>query len=183
MQNRSGKILASNDYLIYEILDSDNYKIKKDGSVWTRVGRNGWVLPDKEWRKLNFNPPKDKYSYISYKGKKVNLARLVYAKFGKNELEEDLVINHIDGNKINNSIRNLELITQGENNRHRYQALGHKPVIGHFKLTFEIAELIRDEKQKGTSQNKLAKKYGIAKSTVSDIVNYKIWKNKYGVSS
>ena len=180
MNNRSGIILASNDYLVYTVLSDDRYKIERDGSVWTRVGRGGSLMQDKQWRKLDLKPNRNGYICINYERKKVSRARLVYAKFGKNCLEEDLVINHIDGNKLNDSIKNLELITQAENNTHRYRTLGKKPVIGNFKLTYEIAELIRKEKKSGTSQNQLAKKYGVAKSTISDIVNCKIWKNRYG---
>lgn len=53
------------------------------------------------------------YHYI--KGKK--RARIVYELF-KGPIPEGLVINHIDGNKVNDHIDNLEAVTMGENNQH-----------------------------------------------------------------
>jgi len=49
-------------------------------------------------------------------GKKVSILahRLVYSAF--NPSEELITINHIDGNKLNNNLNNLENITQQENN-------------------------------------------------------------------
>lgn len=45
--------------------------------------------------------------------------RLVLSSFEEN-IDDELVVNHIDGNKINNNLDNLEWTTYSENNQHAY---------------------------------------------------------------
>lgn len=48
----------------------------------------------------------------------------------------------------------------------------------HTKLTADIAKKIRKDKETlNLSYQKLADKYGISKSTIADIINYRTWKN------
>ena len=49
----------------------------------------------------------------------------------------------------------------------------------HIKLNYELAQAIREEyKNSKTSYDKIAKKYNISKSTVSDIIKERTWKSK-----
>lgn len=49
----------------------------------------------------------------------------------------------------------------------------------HIKLNYELAQAIREEyKNSKTSYDKIAKKYNISKSTVSDIIKERTWKPK-----
>lgn len=49
------------------------------------------------------------------------LARIVATTFYGYDLDTDLTVNHIDGNRYNNDINNLELITREENSKHAHQ--------------------------------------------------------------
>lgn len=49
------------------------------------------------------------------------LARIVATTFYGYDLDTELTVNHIDGNRYNNDINNLELITRGENSKHGHE--------------------------------------------------------------
>lgn len=51
--------------------------------------------------------------------KQTGLHRLVFEYF-KHDIPYKMVINHIDGNKNNNHIDNLECVTQSQNIKHAY---------------------------------------------------------------
>lgn len=53
-------------------------------------------------------------------GKKYFIHRLVMLEFMPNE-DNNLIINHIDGNKLNNRLDNLEWCTRSENDKHAFR--------------------------------------------------------------
>lgn len=167
----------SHDELINEIILDDRYDISTDGTILTLIAQNGKL--GRFWRKIGWevklSHSKTKYMYFKYKGQNLSVHRTVYAKF-KGELDINKVINHIDGNGLNNDISNLELVTYSENAKHSYQILKNKPVRGNKHITFEIAQEIRYLVKTGQKrQFIIAREYNLAKSTVSAIVNFKIW--------
>lgn len=164
----------TNDYLIDEIINDENYIIKETGEILTIVARTGKVTKNKIWRNC-VKTRKNKYQYIGYKYKSLQLHRIIYRKF-KGELNDKLVINHIDGNPSNNHINNLELVTQGKNNEHRYRVLKKPAVIGHSKINKELADQIREDYKIMKSYKKLIEKYSLAKSTIHYIITNRIWK-------
>lgn len=89
-----------------------------------------------------------------------------------------LVINHIDGDKNNNTIGNLEWVTYSENNQHAYdsglKARGER--YYNSKLTAEqVAEIYANGKY-DTYEN-IAKRYGVSKASIRDILIGKSWKH------
>jgi ribosomal protein L30E len=108
------------------------------------------------------------------KGHKIH--RLVLISFkGYSELQ----CNHIDGNKLNNNIDNLEYVTSKENiihacnNNLRNYAKGNSHYNA--KLTeYKVKEILSSNKE---IYKILAKKYNISMATLMDVVNRKTWKH------
>lgn len=92
-------------------------------------------------------------------------------------------VNHIDGNKNNNSLSNLEWSSREENMQHSYTTgLNHTPAgEAHpsSKLTWEIVDWIRANykpRDKEFGCRAIANKLEVAHSLISAIINNKTWK-------
>lgn len=97
--------------------------------------------------------------------------RLVAMAFIPNP--EDLPqVNHKDGDKLNNKVENLEWCTNQYNQQHAYDNdLNYKKIPGNISLTREQAKEIREKYSRGhTSHRKLAKEYGVSKTTIGDLL-------------
>jgi len=87
-------------------------------------------------------------------------------------------INHIDGNKSNNKIPNLEWVTNLENIRHAIK-LGlrnSETWYGRAKLTIEQVREIRKRFKQGCGMQ-LAHEFNVSDTTIYRIVNKRIWKD------
>ena len=120
---------------------------------------------------------KDKNGYhiisLSYKGKKYTrkVHRLVAEAFIPNP-EKLPEVNHIDGDKWNNDISNLEWVSSEENTHHASR-------IGLRKkgLTKDKVVLICEELESGKRPYTISKKYNIPQSSILKIRNGIIWKS------
>jgi hypothetical protein len=81
-----------------------------------------------------------------------------------------LVINHIDGDKLNNRVENLEYVTFTENIRHAV-SLGLRG-----KLSPEDAGHIRADRAAGETCRSIAERYGVHQTLVSMIARNKVWR-------
>ena len=90
-----------------------NYFITKDGRVFSNVKNKGL-----RERKTHIN---DKgYLVVTIRNKSYRVHRLVAENFVDGWFE-DAVVNHIDGNKLNNNASNLEWCTQRKNVEHAWR--------------------------------------------------------------
>lgn len=104
--------------------------------------------------------------------------RLIVKAFGMDRPE--LVCNHIDGNKLNNALDNLEVVSESENARHAFRLGLRKPKVGseHYcaKLTEEKCIEIIQLKRQGVPHRELARRYGVAQGTLTHMLSGKSWK-------
>lgn len=92
----------------------DFYAVKETG--WTPVSRCGLVLGRNG---VISGHPTGSNSYL--KCYRVPIHRLVATTFIPNTDSKKIFVNHIDGNKQNNHVSNLEWVTPSENCTHAYQ--------------------------------------------------------------
>lgn len=102
--------------------------------------------------------------------------RLVAAAF-IGPLPDGHEVNHIDGDKKNNTASNLEYVTRSENNRHAYRlGLMHRGEAHvHTKLTREDVIAMRHARASGQRYSVLARTYGVCRQSVQAIVRGETW--------
>ena len=86
---------------------------------------------------------------------------------------EGLTVNHIDGDTTNNSINNLEVVTQKENHKHAADS-GLMPNGENHRRAKYSDELLLNalkEYKSGASINAIANKYGINQSYLNKVKN------------
>lgn len=88
-------------------------------------------------------------------------------------------VNHIDGNRSNNVVSNLEWVTMSENHRHAFRVLGRQNRKGSqsnlAKLTEDQIYDIRRQASSGVLHRLIAEQYSVCRQTIGDIANGKSW--------
>lgn len=107
------KVIKS--YPRYSVSDEGRVKNNETGAVLTPflVGNK-----NEQYYAVDFYPVKNR-----------KIHRLVAQAFIPNP-DKKPVVNHIDGNRLNNAASNLEWVTQGENCEHAYRVLGRRRYFG-----------------------------------------------------
>jgi len=100
-------------------------------------------------------------------------------------LDPTITINHIDGDKSNNRLVNLEPATVAENSRHAWRAglvRGHVGVLnGNAILTDAAARQIYARAWAGVEdQTAIGADYGVGPHSVSDIKHGRVWRHATG---
>lgn len=142
-----------------------DYFVTQDGKVYSQ-------RKFKDLRELK----QSKTGHGGYSKVKINLKnefvhRLVAIAYLDNP-ENKETVNHIDGDKSNNHISNLEWSTRSENTQHAYDIGLHKQYSGikdkgNNKFAKEWDELLKQ----GLSFRKIGKLYGVSHHTVSRTIN------------
>lgn len=117
--------------------------------------------------------------------KTVKVHRLVALAFLGPKPFAEAQVNHLDGDKTNNRVENLEYVTPAENVRHAVQTgLSDTPKTRAAraaqagrgqKLTADIVTTIRAAVAAGAKRALLAERYGVHVMTIGEIVRREIW--------
>lgn len=161
-----------------QIKDFPNYFISKCGKVLSTKNRKKIILKT--------GITKDGYLYVNLcKNKKVKLYtihRLVAETFIINQ-ENKSQVNHKNGIKTNNNVKNLEWCTQSENTKHSFRILKRKPTRYWKNKTGKLHHTSIKIKQIDKNTNNLIKVWdsmmdvkrelGIHNSNISDVCRNK----------
>lgn len=150
-----------------EVLGFDAYAINENGEVFSQKrGKNLY-----QW--------KDNMGYMQvvlYKNGKRNykrVHRLVWEAFN-GKIPDNLFINHIDSNKSNNNLLNLELVTNSENVKHFYDNNTQKKYIVDVYCKYDNSYL-----NTYYSLKSLCDELKINRKTVANIINGTKLTNNY----
>ena len=149
------------------MLSIDDYEITKDGKIINK--KTGRV------RKPQHNHKG--YQTIRLCGNNYLISRLVAEKYVPNP-DGKAQVNHIDGNKDNNSYTNLEWVTNSENRKHAVKAHLHASGedCSFSKLNWEKVDFIREHTEYDSHQ--LAEMFGVSPSHIRGIRQGRWWKNR-----
>ena len=165
------------EILFREIPGLPGYLASSDGDIFSIKTTSGY---------LDYNNPHELHKTLNNQGrymvsinkKPTQVSRLVYMAFNNtSEIPMNLVVDHVDGNRLNNQPGNLQLITQQANIKKRvHQSISlnfHKPDS---KLDlYEVGKIKYD--LLSLPQAEVMRKYSITRNRVSNIALGKSWGN------
>ena len=150
-----------------------NYYVTDDGQVWS----------ERSHKFLSQSKDKDGYMKVvlcstDLPPKKVHrysVHRLILENFYPVPDMDKLQVNHIDGDKTNNHLANLEWVTCEENIHHAIENGLRAKVNGAAKLTPNQVKEIYVRGNHGERNVDLSKEYGVHPDIIGKIKNRKMW--------
>lgn len=148
------------------------------------IVRRDWVKCFVKGEEFKLHNNTAGYPYVglrkNYKKKVITVHRLVALAFLENK-ENKSTVNHIDGNKENNNVSNLEWATPSENIIHAHKtglfpkgfSTGENSGVS--KLKNEDVMEIRRLFESGVSRKELTQTFSVSDSTIAKIVTGKSW--------
>ena len=188
MHNQNTDCAPTKEERCLEAVKSGRMSIDAEGRVW------------KHWRRTqsgtlsHYNPPRraDKADKLGYcrigvpmgngRNTIVYAHRLVWV-YHNGPIPRGLEVNHIDGNKSNNRLSNLEVVTRSENQQHAMKVINSwQPNRGEdsgtAKFTWEEVCQIRKDSEAGATRKELAKRHNVTENCIRSIVLGLTWKVK-----
>ena len=170
--------MTPNELIACALANGDIFCDFDTGEVYGTRGPGGIKL--KEPRKLGFKHPSG-YIHVSLHAgrekKQVRAHRIVYmAAYG--EIPDGMVIDHVNNDKSDNRLSNLQMMTPEENSRKaamedRYLSGEENPRC---KIGAEVrTKMMHDYSEHGMTYRDLARKYGVSKSRVGQIAHEDDW--------
>lgn len=157
-----------------DIKDFPNYQITSAGHVWSK-NHNKFLIP-------NIVRSGYKMVRLSADGwsKDFLIHRIVADHFVNNPNNKPIV-NHKDGDKLNNYWLNLEYVTDSENQLHALSLGLKRPKRGethhNSKVTSDDVRQIRYLYDQGETVKEIGKKYNLHFATIHRIVTRQTWKD------
>jgi len=172
------------------------YAVNSNGSIWSyqrksktgRPSKGQWLKPRLAGRKyltVSLRSPGERYA------KSYFIHRLVLMAFEGKPNNPKVQCNHIDGNKLNNKLDNLEWTTSSGNRKHAWEnglikqtegrrEAGIKRGLKLRKLSDEQVSDLRYYHSLGVSKTTLADGYGVDRKSIYNILNNKTYLRQGG---
>ena len=155
------------------------------------ITKGGLVFSSKKTKIRNITPTDNMRGYLGVPlysplhktktgiAKRYYVHRLVAITFIPNP-ENKPCVNHINNNRKDNRVENLEWVTHRENTMHSQKCktfpVGERVYMA--KLTEkEVLEMRRIHRETHITHEQLGKMYGISRRVAGDVVNMKSWKH------
>jgi len=158
-----------------------DYEVSSLGNIrsWKRRGYNGSAGCKKRSKspiKIKLLTTMHGYLYVNLRNvstrKIAKVHRLVLEAFKPSSDNSRWMANHIDGNKKNNRVENLEWVTPSENILHAREKIGRGPI----KLTKEkVLEMRRLYQSGGITQKEISVRFGICWNNAKKILRGEYW--------
>lgn len=155
-----------------KIKDFDNYMISSCGvikSVQRIIKRfNGNIAHDKIVNERLLKPALsgNGYAFVCLRKDNRHHNKRIHVTVAEtfiSERPEGLVINHIDGNKLNNDVSNLEYVSKQRNTQHYYQMNGKS----HGKIKISEIPIIMQRVSNGEKVFKIAEQYNVSRNDIA----------------
>lgn len=142
----------------------------------------GLIYSDNSGLMKTRNKGDTEYQIINFmredgKKKTFRVHRLVMMAFSPIENMEDMEVNHIDGNKKNNCLFNLEWCSASENQKHAFVTGLQKPRKGERSNFSKFSKIdiqkVFELRKQGKLQREIAEEVGCTRSNISYILQGK----------
>lgn len=152
--------------MLVEIKGFPGYSVNKLGQVFS--GKSGKFLKPQRSSQYDYRKVALRKDGVTYQ-KLVH--KLVIETFTPKPIGIKLEVNHIDGDKTNNNLKNLEYVTHRQNAKKASDMGLHKSGENSHKAKLSSAEVIEIRKllAEGLSQTKIGRLFGVQQSTVGKI--------------
>ena len=148
-----------------------HYEVSNMGRV--RNMRSGLILKNRKCGRK-----KEQYAMVLLGNKNLAVHRLVAHHF-IGPRPAGYQVNHIDSDKMNPRLDNLEYVTPAQNSQHGYDHGLHRPLLGEKNPAAKINAATVIEIRKlypSMTQTALGQKYGVSQTTIWSILRGRTWK-------
>lgn len=153
----------------------DHYEISSEGRVRRKAAATGTRVGRVRKGVIHRNGYVQFMLSVHNKGYMRDGHRLVADAFS-GPIGDGLQVNHINGDKADNRLVNLEIVTNGENRTHSYRVLGIAPNRGksgaenhNAKFGSDVVAAIKQARKDGQGPTAIARQYGVSRQTIHRI--------------